>query len=538
MTPPDSTHGGGGRNPAPAFHPRFRAALAALFSAWIGLSAGCRPASSASIAAISPAASAAGPAATSLGIPDAPGRVEEADAPLLDEVERRTFDFFWELTNAKNGLVPDRSPTPSFASIAAVGFGLTAYPIGAERGYITREAARERVLTTLRFFSGGAAGAHGFWYHFLDMKTGARFKDVELSTIDSALLLAGALFCQSFFDREDPAEAEIRELAERLYLAADWTWWQHHPPMVSMGWTPEEGFNEWDWRGYNEGMIVYVLALGSPTHPIPAAAWNEYTRTYKWEKFQGQEYVCYGSLFCYQYSHVWIDFRGIRDAYMRERGIDYFENSRRATYAHRQYAIQNPGGWRGYGENTWGLSACDGPIDGDVAIDGRKRHFFTYAARGACAHEVRDDGTITPTAAASSLPFAPEIVLPAIEEMKNAYGDRLFSKYGFLDAFNPTFRAAVPVQHGRVAADGWFDTDYLGIDQGPIVAMIENARTDLVWTTMRRNPHIVEGLRRAGFTGGWLESAAPAAIPAPAPAAARKAASRRPGPTASIRRAA
>ncbi|MEP7132389.1 MAG: glucoamylase family protein, partial [Acidobacteriota bacterium] len=208
-----------------------------------------------------------------------------------------------------------------------------------------------------------------------------------------------------------------------------------------------------------------------------------------------------------QYSHVWIDFRGIQDRYMRKKGIDYFENSRRATYAHRQYAIENPQGWRDYGPNVWGLSACDGPVDGDHEVDGRRRHFYTYAARGASAKEVRDDGTIAPTAAASSLPFAPEIVLPAILAME-ARGESLFSRYGFLDAFNPTFRLEIPVHHGRVVPGaGWFDTDYLGIDQGPILAMVENARTGLVWKTLQRNRYFAAGLRRAGFTGGWLAAA-------------------------------
>lgn len=465
------------------------------------VSLGCQPA--ARSAAIAP-------------IPSAPARLDASSTLLLDEVEKRTFDFFWERANPKNGLVPDRWPTPSFSSIAAVGFALTAYPIGVERGWITREAARERVLTTLRFFAkgsegGGAAGGpgtHGFYYHFLDMDTGARFQDVELSTMDTTLFLAGALTCQSWFDGDNPQEAEIRSLADSLYRAADWTWAQKRKPLVSMGWTPESGLSDWDWRGYNEAMVLYVLALGSPTHAVEPAAWTEYTRTYRWETFGGQTYVGFGPLFGYQYSHVWIDFRGIRDAYLRGRGIDYFENSRRATYAHRQYAIDNPGGWRGYGAHVWGLTACDGPIDGDAVIDGRKRHFFTYAARAASAHEIRDDGTIAPTGAASSLPFAPEIVLPAMMEMRSRHGELLFGRYGYLDSFNPTFRLPIAVHHGKVAGDeGWFDADYLGIDQGPILAMVENARTDLVWKTMRKNPYVVAGLKRAGFTGGWLEAA-------------------------------
>jgi hypothetical protein len=436
---------------------------------------------------------------------------------LLDLVERRTFDYFWELANPANGLVPDRSPTKAFSSIAAVGFGLTAYPIGVERGYVTREAARERVLATLRFFAAapmgpepaGRTGHRGFFYHFLDMESGMRWETVELSTIDTTLLLAGVLFCESYFDRKDAGEEEIRRLAEDLYRRADWEWARVRPPLVSHGWTPEEGFNTYDWHGYDESMILYVLALGSPTHPVDPEAWTEFTRTYRWEDFEGQQCVGFAPLFGHQYSHVWIDFRGIRDAYMRGKGIDYFENSRRATYVQRSYAIRNPEGWKGYGENVWGLSACDGPLDGTLVIDGRPRRFFSYAARGVSKKEIRDDGTLAPTAALSSLPFAPEIVLPALAEIHRRFGAILFSRYGFLDAFNPTLDLDVPVQHGRIErGSGWFDVDYLGIDQGPIVAMIENYRTELVWKTMRENPHIVRGLKRAGFTGGWLDSAA------------------------------
>ncbi len=450
--------------------------------------------------------------------PQGPAPAAPRNEAFLDDLQERTFRFFWDLANPQNGLVPDRWPTPSFSSIAAVGFALTAYPIGAERGWITREQARDRVLTTLDFFLAaphgpaprGMTGHKGFYYHFLDMQSGHRFETVELSTIDTTLLVAGALFCQSYFDRDEPGEAAVREKAEALYRRIEWTWIQPRAPLVSMGWVPENGFHTYDWRGLNEAMILYVLALGSPTHPIEPAAWEEWARTYRWETFYGQEHVNFAPLFGHQFSHVWIDFRGIRDAYMRGRGIDYFENSRRATLAQRAYAIANPGGFRAYGENVWGLTACDGPLDGELTIDDRKIRFMTYAARGAAHGEIRDDGTVAPTAAASSLPFAPEVVLPALAEMHRRWGEHLFLEYGFLDSFNPTLARGIKTQHGRVVPGvGWFDGDYLGLDQGPIVAMIENHRSDLVWKTMRRNPHIVRGLRRAGFTGGWLEEAAP-----------------------------
>ena len=430
-------------------------------------------------------------------------------AVFLDTVEARTFHYFWDLTNTSNGLTPDRAPTPSFSSIAAVGFALTAYPIGVERSYITRDEAQQRVVTTLRFFwtatqdssASGATGYHGFFYHFLDMNTGKRFQQVELSTIDTALLLAGVLTCQSYFDGTDPVETEIRQLADSIYRRTDWQWAAPRAPLVALGWHPENGFLGYDWRGYNEAMILYILALGSPTHPVAPEAWTGWTGAYRWGTFYGQTHVGFAPLFGHHYSHVWIDFRRIQDVYMQGRGIDYFENSRRATYAQRAYAYANPGGWRGYSDRVWGLTASDGPGDLKLTIDGQSRQFHTYWARGASFTATPDDGTIAPTAAGGSIPFAPEIAIPALHAMRHTYGDALFSTYGFRDAFNPTFTQTSPA--------GWFDVDYLGIDQGPILAMIENYRTGLIWRLISGNPHIVLGLCRAGFTGGWLQGKCP-----------------------------
>jgi hypothetical protein len=435
---------------------------------------------------------------------------------LLDDLQHRTFLWFWETANPKNGLIPDRWPTKSPSSIASVGFGLTVYPVGVERGWITREQARQRVLTTLEFFANapqgndarGVTGHNGFFYHFLDMETGERHAQTELSTIDSTLLFAGALFCQSYFDRDHPEDERIRNLAEQIYTAADWRYFLVNPPLVQMAWRPERGFGPGIWRGYNEGAILYILALASPNHSLKKDSWNAWVSTYKWLPFHGQEHVNFAPLFGHQYSHVWIDFRGIQDDYLRAKGIDMFENSRRATFAQRAYAIANPNGWRDYGEAVWGLTACDGPGGGKMTIDGVERQFWGYAARGAAATEVRDDGTIAPTAAAASIAFAPEIAIPAIAEMKQRYGDALYQQYGFLDAFNPTLRETPPfLRKGTVdPGRGWFDSDYIGIDQGPIVLMIENYRTGFVWNVMKKNPHIVRGLRRAGFHGGWLET--------------------------------
>jgi hypothetical protein len=445
-------------------------------------------------------------------LPPGPGP-GESDAEFLDDVQGRTFRFFWETTHPTTRLVPDRWPTPSFSSIAAVGFGLTAYLVGVERGWTTRAAARERVLATLRFFwssphneqASQVTGYRGFYYHFLDMQTGHRFQQVELSTIDTGLLLMGVLAAQQYFAENEPAEFEIRALADSIYFRVDWQWASVRPPAISMGWHPETGFIAFDYDGYNEAMFLYVLALGSPTHPLPAEAWQEFTSTYRWAEFNGQPHVNFAPLFGHQYSHVWIDFRGIQDAYMRARGIDYFENSLRATLAQRAYAMQNPNGWQGYGATLWGLTASDGPGDFRATIDGREREFHGYWARGAAAGEIRDDGTIAPTAVGGSVPFAPEIAIPALRAMRDGTGGNLYAQYGFKDAFNLTLRQPGLAQNGTtVPGVGWFDVDYLGIDQGPILLMIENHRTGFVWALMRENAHIVRGLCRAGFTGGWI----------------------------------
>lgn len=438
--------------------------------------------------------------------------------PLINDLQHRTFDYFWELGNPDNGLVPDRWPTPSPSSIAAVGFGLTVYAVGAERGWISRDQAAERTLATLRFFArapqgrnaSGASGYKGFFYHFLEMDSGRRSGINELSTVDTALLLGGVLFAQSYYDHDDRREAEIRKLAEKIYARVDWPWAQARKPLISMGWTPEQGMLAYDWTGYNEALLVYILALGSPTHPVGPDAYTAWTSSYDrtWGRFQDQEHLSFPSMFGHQYSHVWIDFRGIQDPYMRARGIDYFENSRRATLSQQSYARENPLGWKGYGKKVWGLSASDGPTDASFEYDGEARLFHTYSPRGAGIEYVLDDGTIAPTAAAGSIAFAPEIAIPAIQEMHARYGKAIYGEYGFLDAFNPSFDFAdANLQHGRVVPGiGWVDGDYLGIDQGPIVLMIENYRSDFVWRVMRSNPHIRKGLERAGFRGGWLGS--------------------------------
>lgn len=427
--------------------------------------------------------------------------------PFLDTLQRRTIQWFLDVTPKENGLTPDRWPTPSPSSIAAVGFALTIYPIAVERKMITRQEAAQRTLNTLRFFwnskqspdATGVTGYRGFYYHFIDMKDGHRQWSCELSTVDTGLLMMGVLFAQSYYSKGTAEEKEIRKLADSLFRRIEWPYFtKQSPPALNMSWRPERGYNRSTWNGYNEATFLYILALASPSHPLSYDSYKHWLSGYLWKEHYGQTLVNFMPLFGHQYSHVWIDFRGIRDAFMREKGIDYFENSRRATYVHRTYATKNPHQWTDYSDSIWGLTACDGPKDTSFVVNGIKRQFRSYSARGTGAEEEVDDGTIAPTAAAGCVPFAPEIVIPALKAMRNKYGDKLWTKYGFVDAFNPTYIT------GKTP-HGWFDHDYLGIDQGPIAIMIENHRNGFVWEVMKRNKYLVDGLKKAGFTGGWLE---------------------------------
>lgn len=445
------------------------------------------------------------------------------DDALLGDIERRTFGFFWERVNHRNGLMPDRWPTPSFCSIAATGFALTAWPIGVERGWIRREQASELTLRTLRFLEQlpqggqptGTAGHRGFYYHFLDLESGLRHGQVELSTADTTWLQLGICCAQGWHDRDDAVEQEIRAVAQRLLDRTEWDWMQANSPGgkgITMGWHPEHGFIDRNWDGYIEGMAVYFLALGSQAHPAADGAYEAWTAPYPqyWRGEGPKRHLSFAPHFAHQWGPMWIDYRGIYDATMREAGFDYFENCRRATYAQRDYAIANPLGWEGYGPDIWGMTACDGP--GHVVVDyhGKPTQFFGYRAYGPMGMpDESDHGVLAPTAAVGSMPFAPEICLPATRALRRFQGGRLYGRYGFLDAFCPSFRDVhVKIEKGVVDARlGWVDTDYLGVDQGPILGMLANYRNGLVWNATRRAPNLVRGLRRAGFTGGWLERA-------------------------------
>ncbi len=430
---------------------------------------------------------------------------EHPSLARLDLLQRESFSYFVDETNPVNGLVRDKNAPDWPASIAAVGLALFAYPVAVERGLIERTAAVAIVLTTLRFFWNSpqgtqpdASGHRGFYYHFLDMDSGRRARNCELSTVDSAFLLAGALGAAAYFNGDNAQEHDIATLADALYRRADWQWAQNKKDTVTMGWTPERGFLRHRWTGYNEALLLYVLGLGSPTFPLPPASYLAWCASYHWDTSYGIEHLHSGSLFTHQLSHIWIDFRAIQDQFMRAKGIDYFENSRRATLVQQRYAIDNPRRFAGYGAHCWGITASDGPGPATLVIDGVKRKFFDYVARGVPCGP--DDGTIAPWAVIASLPFAPEIVLPTIAHF--AQTPELCCGYGFRTTFNATYRT-------QASSGEWLSRWHFGIDQGPIILMIENHLSGMPWRLMRGCPYIVEGLRRAGFDGGWLGKAEP-----------------------------
>ena len=341
-----------------------------------------------------------------------PPRSPLSDEALLDQLQRAAFGYFLEAVNPGNGLVADNSRANSPASIAVVGFALSSYPLAVERGWLARHEAVRLVLAALRFFHDSdqsgrpdATGFKGFYYHFLDIETGKRAWRSELSMIDTALLVAGMLTAGRYFTADSADETELRAIVEALYLRIDWQWSQGGAETIRMGWKPECGFLHYGWDGYSEAIVLYVLALGSPTHPLrgDCGCYLAWTATYQWENLYGYDFLYAGPLFVHQFSHAWIDFRGIQDRFMREKRCDYFENSRRATEVQREYARRNPQRFTGYDENCWGLTACDGPSHPlpQPQSAPTPRRLFGYAARG--VPHGPDDGTLAGWAALASL---------------------------------------------------------------------------------------------------------------------------------------
>ncbi len=424
---------------------------------------------------------------------------------MLDALQRETFTYFIKVVNSKTGLIADKTQPGSPSSIAATGMALSCYIVGTERKFMTRDEAVKRTLKILKFFYNShqgtevdATGYKGFYYHFLDMETGKRAWQSELSTADTAILLAGVLTARYYYNGPNKSEIEIRKIADQLYARVDWQWALNGKDSVSHGWKPESGFLRYRWnKKYSEAHIIYILALGSPTFPIGAAAYKKWIATFEWKKIYNTECIYAGPLFIHQMSQIWLDFKGIHDDLNRKIDIDYFENSRRATQIQQQYAIENPLGFAHYGVNAWGFTASDGPGPATRRINGIKRKFYDYKARGAPFGP--DDGTISPWAVVSSLPFLPKIVLPAIRHAIERRDFEEHHAYGFDASYNPTF----PDKNNKYGS--WISKWQLGLNQGPVILMIENYQTGLIWEIMKRCPNIITGLHRAGFCGGWLD---------------------------------
>ncbi|WP_053001264.1 glucoamylase family protein [Kosmotoga pacifica] len=378
------------------------------------------------------------------------------DDDLLAAVEKKAFYYFWNEANPENGLIRDRTRKDSPASIAAVGFGLTAIPVGIENGWISREEGYERVLTTLKTFAEGKVeGKNGFFYHFVDMNTGKRAWNCELSSIDTALLMAGVLFVKEYF-----AGTEVADLADQLYRAVNWQWMLTDDGVLSMGWKPEGGFLGARWDSFNEGILAYILAIGSPTYPIPAESWDKIYRPIH------DTYISLPqeTLFVYQYPNVWVDFRNKEDKY-----ANYFNNAEVATRYNWLFTFMKRFDYETYDIDVWGLSACDGPNG--------------YKAYGAA--EDNHDGTIAPYASIASIVFTPDLSLSAIRGMLEKYGPIIWGKYGFVSGFN--------------ADANWVSEEFVGIDVGDIVLMIENYRSELIWKYFMKNEYIQNSLKALGF---------------------------------------
>ncbi|MEO8233105.1 MAG: glucoamylase family protein [Ignavibacteriota bacterium] len=415
---------------------------------------------------------------------------------LLDSIQYRTFLYFINESDSNTSLVKDRSASWAPASIAAIGFALPSYAVGVERNWISRKEAAKITLNILNFFLNSvqstdtnATGYKGFYYHFLRMNSGTREWDCELSTVDTGLLMMGIIFARNYYDKDDQTEIEIRTGAGKLLDRLNWDFFElpssgKHANTISMGWDPKEGLHSMGWSGYNEALFLYILAAGSGMKNAEVS-YNSWLASYDWRTpYPNLSHAAFPPLFGHQFAHTFIDFRGLADKYMEEKGIDYFENSRRATLVQRLYAIDNPHKWVGYDSLCWGISASDGPTE---KYDFDDRKFLGYAGRGTSGTDLNyfDDGTIAPYAAISSIVFAPEIVLPTIKNFNEKYGAGLWKEFGYVDSFNPTLN--------------WFNKEYIGIDQGPLLLMIENFRTGLVWNYVMKDQIIQKGLNRLGF---------------------------------------
>jgi hypothetical protein len=387
------------------------------------------------------------------------------DEQLLDEIQRGSFQFFWNETNPETGQVKDRAllngnDRRTMASIAATGFGLTALCIGDSRGYAKRLDIMQRVRNTLRFLDDKMPNVHGFYFHFVDMNTGQRWAKCELSSIDTSLLLCGILTARQYFQ-----DAEIQDLATKIYNRVDWPWMLNDGPTFSMGWTPEKGFLKARWEHYCELMMIYLLGIGSTSKPVRPSTWDAWTRptiTYK-----GLTYISGNDpIFTHQYSQAWYDFRNKKDAY-----ANYFDNSVTATKAHKLFCLSLADRFPDYSEDLWGISASD--------------YVKGYTAWGGPPPEGPIDGSIVPCATGGSLAFLFPDCMRVLRNLRGAYGAKAWGRYTYVDAFNPL--------------TGWYDTDVLGIDLGITMVMAENHRTGMVWSTFMKNSEAREAMTKVGF---------------------------------------
>ncbi|MGD0224167.1 MAG: glucoamylase family protein [Terriglobia bacterium] len=387
------------------------------------------------------------------------------DDLFLEELERATVAYFWDQANPQTGLVKDRcnvraADNTVVANIAATGFGLTALCIGDKRKYIHFFEARRRALNTLMFLWQKMPQHRGFFYHFANINTGERLWDSEISSVDTAILLCGILACAQHFE-----DSGIHDLARAIFNRVDWTWLSMDTRLLPHGWLPENGFLPYRWDYYSELMMMYLLGLGSLSHPLPQDAWDAWKRTTF--DYEGLRYIgSFAPLFVHQYSQAWFDFRGKRDRY-----ADYFQNSVIATEVHRRFCLELGKQFPDYSDDLWGITASDSQ--------------YGYVAWGGPPEMGPIDGTVVPSAPGGSLPFLTDATLRVLRNIRARYGDGAFSKYGFVNAFNPL--------------KGWYDKDVVGIDTGITLLMAENVRTGFVWDTFMRSPEARRGMDRAGF---------------------------------------
>jgi len=416
-------------------------------------------------AAIAPFASLLGCGQKPKFQPPAGAPYQGTDEQLLDEIQRGSFQFFWNETNPATGQVKDRAllngkDTRTMSSIAATGFGLSALCIGDSRGYAKTADITERVRKTLQFLYHQMPDVHGFYYHFVDMNTGQRWATCELSSIDTSLLLCGVLTARQYFQ-----DAEIQDLATKIYERVDWPWMLNDGPTFSMGWNPESGFLKARWEHFCELMMIYLLGIGSPTHPVPAETWNAWTRPTI--TYQGLTYISGNDpIFTHQYSQAWYDFRNKRDAY-----ANYFDNSVTATKAHKVFCLSLASQYPDYSDNLWGISASD--------------YMKGYTAWGGPPPQGPIDGSIVPCATGGSLPFLFDDCIRVLRNIRGPYAPKAWGLYSYVDAFNPL--------------TDWYDADVLGIDLGITMVMAENHRSGLIWNTFMKNSEAQAAMAKAGF---------------------------------------